>query len=266
MAAAAAREEKPLYSDRLPERNRHGRALLAALLLLPAGMAEEYYQQITQEEARRILDEEQSMIRQVRALDRSRHTVNIGTIAPGPIMELSPLLSGHFSELTVSTEVRDEETLLEGLQQGTYQMVILNRRAEDTALRCHPCGSERLFVRLSPNHALANRENVRFSDLNGERFLMVKEVGFWDGIVRRHMPDSRFLLQDDTAALSELILASALPSFATDLTLRIYGRSENTVYLPIVDDAALTHYYCCCKAGDEMKYLTWFQMLERRYK
>lgn len=217
------------------------------------------------EYARRILDEEQAMIRQVRALDRSRHTISIGTIAPGPIMELSPLLSGHFSEMTVSTEIRDEETLLRGLRQGTYQMIILNRRVEDGELRCHPCGSEHLYVRLSPNHALANRGEVRFADLNGESFLMVKEVGFWDSIVRENMPDSRFLLQDDTAALSELILASALPSFATDLTLRIYGRRENTVYLPITDDSALTHYYCCCRAGDEMKYLAWFQMLERRF-
>lgn len=36
--------------------------LLAALLLLPAGMAEDYYQQITQEEAQRILDEETDYI------------------------------------------------------------------------------------------------------------------------------------------------------------------------------------------------------------
>ena len=79
------------------------------------------------------------------------------------------------------------------------------------------------------------------------------------------MPDSRFLLQDDATALNELVLASTLPSFATDLTLRIYGRRENTVYLPIADDATLTHYYCCCKAENEMKYLAWFQMLERRF-
>ena len=36
--------------------------LLAALLLLPAGMAEEYYRQISQEEAQRILDEEADFI------------------------------------------------------------------------------------------------------------------------------------------------------------------------------------------------------------
>lgn len=36
--------------------------LLAALLLLPAGMAEAYYRQITQEEAQRILDEEADFI------------------------------------------------------------------------------------------------------------------------------------------------------------------------------------------------------------
>lgn len=36
--------------------------VLAALLLLPAGIAEQYYQQITQEEAQRILDEETDFI------------------------------------------------------------------------------------------------------------------------------------------------------------------------------------------------------------
>ena len=36
--------------------------LLAALLVLPAGIAEQYYQQITQEEAQRILDEETDFI------------------------------------------------------------------------------------------------------------------------------------------------------------------------------------------------------------
>ena len=36
--------------------------VLAALLLLPAGIAEQTYQQITQEEAQRILDEETDFI------------------------------------------------------------------------------------------------------------------------------------------------------------------------------------------------------------
>ena len=216
--------------------------------------------------ARRVLDEEQAMIRRVRAFDRSRRTLVIGTIAPGPIMELSPLLSGHFSDLTLSTEVRDEETLLRGLKEGVYQWIILNHRMEEGDIRCHPCGSERLYVSLSPNHAMAGGENVRFADMNGESFLMVNEVGFWDAIVRANMPDSRFLMQDDASALNELILSSTLPSFATDVTLRVYDGLEDRVYLPITDADALTHYYCCCNVNEEMKYLTWFQLLARRYE
>ena len=55
--------------------------LLAALLLLPVGLAEQYYQQVTQEEARRIMDEEADYI----LLDvRTEEEYNEGHI-PGAI-------------------------------------------------------------------------------------------------------------------------------------------------------------------------------------
>ena len=65
--------------------------LLAALLLLPAGIAEQTYQQITQEEAQRILDEETGTI----LLDvRTKEEYDEGHI-PGAINIATVLLDGE---------------------------------------------------------------------------------------------------------------------------------------------------------------------------
>ena len=214
--------------------------------------------------ARYILLEEADMITRVRALDRSRRTLAVGMVSPGPMMELSPLLSSLYPDLTIATEVRGEEELLQGLRIGSYQMVILNHRLEDETLAQHPCGTERLYFAVPKEHRIAAMPECSFREMNGESFLMASEVGFWDQIVREQMPSSRFLLQNNMDALTELISSSSLPNFATDLTIRLYGREEGRACIPISDKAATQYYFCCCLKENEKKYLAWFQTLERR--
>lgn len=67
-------------------------------------------------------------------------------------------------------------------------------------------------------------------------------------------------------ALRELIRASSLPSFATDVTLRTHGRNPGRVYVPISDDAAVERFYCYCKEESEARFGAWFQALERRFQ
>jgi len=49
------------------------------------------------------------MFSQVRQLHRLSKTITVGSIAPGPIMELTPILTSNFSKMTVSTELKDED-------------------------------------------------------------------------------------------------------------------------------------------------------------
>ncbi|MBQ6503280.1 MAG: LysR family transcriptional regulator [Flexilinea sp.] len=70
--------------------------------------------------AKQILAEEQLMINRVREHDRSKRMINVGTIAPGPMFELSPLLSSIYPDKTISTESRQKEELINGLYEGTY--------------------------------------------------------------------------------------------------------------------------------------------------
>lgn len=216
--------------------------------------------------AKHILMEEQEMINRVCALDRSARTISMGVIAPGPMFELSPLLSSLFPEMTMATEVRQEAQLIRGLKQGIYQMIILNRNIEEADFVSHPCGTEHLCFVVEKDHPIAKQPQCSFQEMNGESFLLASGVGYWDQIVREHLPDSRFLLQSSLDALAEIIQASSMPYFATDLTIRLYGQDESKACVPISDDAATEHYYCYCRTKDEKKYLSWFQALERRNK
>lgn len=68
--------------------------------------------------AKEILREEEKMIAQVKALDRRRRTITVGSCAPGPMMELVPFLTDAFTGMTVSTEIKPEKELLAGLARS----------------------------------------------------------------------------------------------------------------------------------------------------
>lgn len=211
-----------------------------------------------------ILDMQDKMLSQVRQLDRLSKTITVGSVAPGPIMELTPLLTSNFSKMTVSTELKSEEELLHGLKNDIYQMIILPQPFKEDGLHSQKCGSEQLCASLVPTHPLAEKSSVSFRDLNGENFLMASEVGMWDSIVRTNMPDSRFLLQGSTDELLEVASSSTMSGFSTDLTLRVLGGRNNRVNIPFSDDVSYTDYYCICKASKKSEYKRWFDTLKRR--
>lgn len=96
--------------------------------------------------------------------------------------------------------------------------------------------------------------------MDGETFLMNAHIGLWNQITRRNMPHSKLILQSDTEALLEVINASTLPSFATDLTLRVLPKRVNRVNIPFTDDDATMRYYCACRKEREF-FRPWFELL-----
>lgn len=214
--------------------------------------------------AKEILREEEKMIAQVKALDRRRRTITVGSCAPGPMMELVPFLTDAFTGMTVSTEIKPEKELLAGLADHTYQFVILNHPSDDAAHYSEPCGSEHLCACLPPSHKRAYDTSIRFDELNGENFLMMKNVGVWSPIVRGKMPNSKFRMQDDQESFREVVEHSLLPSFSTDISLRVVGNYGDRLSVPFSDPEAQMNFYCVCLAGDETKYKTWFEILRRK--
>ena len=196
--------------------------------------------------ARQVMEKCQDMVLRVQAFDRSRRTILIGSCAPMPIWELLPLLSDLYPSWTISSEMRENEVLLQGLRDDVYQLIILPYPVEEPGISCVKYGEEHLYFSLPPAHPLSGSNGLYMKDLNGETMLLRNHLGFWRDMTDRNMPDTRFLEQED-AAFEELVKSSALPSFATDAALRRVGNPVNRVNIPILDEEANVTYYCLYK-------------------
>ncbi len=205
--------------------------------------------------AKEILEKENEMEYYVRAFDRSLHTLHIGSCAPGPLMELLPLATAVFSKTTISSDVEDENKLLEGLLHSEYNIILLNRPIEDKNYFCQKYLSEQLYLSVTSFHPASTYSKISFADMDGQNFIMYAHVGFWEGIVRKKMPHSKFFLQSDLEAVGELTRYSELPSFVSNITLKT-AKSNHTrrVAIPFSDPESFADFYLICHQMDFPKW------------
>ena len=195
------------------------------------------------EYARKIWGEADDMVTHIQAFDRSQRTILVGSSAPAPLWEILPVLGRLYPDMTISSELRESEALLQGLRSATYQLIILPHAVQEDEISCTKYGEEHLFFSLPPAHPLSGSGGLYLKDLNGESMLLLNRLGFWGELVNRKMPDTHFLVQEDSA-FRELINASALPCFTTDWALKQGESNENRINVPILDPEANVTYYC----------------------
>ena len=214
------------------------------------------------EYARQIISQSRDMISRVQAFNRSQRTILVGSYAPAPLWEILPVLSDCYPERTISSEIRDNEALLQGLRDDVYQLIILPCPVEEHGIACVKYGEEHLFFSLPPAHPLSGSRALYMKDLNGETMLLRNRLGFWRELTIRKMPDTRFLEQED-GAFDELVKSSALPSFATDVALRREIPPPNRVNIPILDEEANVTYYCLYRPSGRNDLTSFLKTLSR---
>lgn len=196
--------------------------------------------------ANKILDQTKDMINLIRANDRTNHTLFVGSCAPMPMITLIQEITQRRPNITISTELKENEMLLKGLNNGTYQIIILPYKPEQKDIYIKEYGTEKLFFALPFDHSLAKKDAVFMEELDGENMLLYFDIGFWREIPAKKMPHSRFLVQNDEFALKELVELSILPSFVTDVAIRLQGAPNNRKIVPILDEEATVNYYVVC--------------------
>lgn len=214
------------------------------------------------EYAIRLLAQEKDLVAQIRAFDRSQRTICLGCCAPIPHMELVSMLSQIYAGMTISSELLNDERLLAGLKEGKYHLVVLHQKPADSALHWVTCGKEKLYLSVPPAHPLASASGIWLKDLSGLSLLLYSSIGFWYDLCMEKIHNPRFLLQTDLEVFNELVSASALPCFATDVTMTQASRQENRITIPILDPEADVTYYCTCKKEDKARFSTLFHRLE----
>lgn len=195
--------------------------------------------------ARRILADVEQMTLSIQAFERSLHTISIGSCAPAPIVELLYYLTEKFATMTFSSETVNPDSLVLGLKNNTYQIIITNSPVKDSEICCREFCREQLFLTIPPAHPLAAKKDGIFADeLAGETMLLFKEIGIWESFIKAKMSQTDFIIQDRDDAFNALIRASALPAFATNLTLKRNDRRQNRIIIPFLDDEAKMTFYC----------------------
>ena len=214
------------------------------------------------EQARRVVQQAHDLVEQVRAFDRSQRTISIGSCAPAPLWELASQVSQLYPEMTVSSEMKDTGVLLDGLKSGIYQFIILPFPSEEPGHCCFPFETEQLYFSLPPAHPLSGSKGLYFKDIDGESILLFSQIGFWREVCRQKMPLTRALVQTEQEDIQELVQASALPSFVSDLTMRWAGKPENRVVIPVLDPEAAVVYHFVCKKEEKKKLSALIQRIQ----
>ena len=197
--------------------------------------------------ARKLLEDAEQAVQQVREFDRRRRTVVVRACAPAPLWTLLPALNREGPDRMVSSAICRSEEVLAAWAEGACDVAIL----PFPAAGARPFMREDLFVCVPPEHELAKHSALTFSDINGFNFLLRSELGFWDALCREKMPASKFLVQTDAAVFDELVRASSLPCFTTDYgTLR--GGYPGRVNIPLTDAEARVTFYLLQK-GDLLR-------------
>lgn len=177
----------------------------------------------------------------------SKQTLSIGYVAPGPMFKFISKIYTTFPNKKIITELKDEESLINGLQNRTYDFIFLNREIINKNFVCTKCMEENLYIAVPNSHFVADlKSGVYFKDIDRQSFLMSSSVGVWDKIVREKLPHSKFLLQKDEN-LVEVANSSSLPTFATDVSNKSGRYYNNTrINIPILDnEAKMTFYFVC---------------------
>ena len=214
--------------------------------------------------AAQLLKDAEKAVEYVRAFDRSLHTITVSSCAPAPLWRLLPVLSDAFPDMTLSSSIKSNASVLEDVRSGRCLLAVLPGMPEEGSIPetycCRPFMKENLAVCVPPDHMLAGYKEVSFEVLNGYNFLLGTRLGFWDDMCREKMPASRFLVQTDQFTMEELIRESSLPCFVTDVAEydgEIYG---DRIVIPISDQAAKITFHIVYD-GTDKKYAPAFAQL-----
>ena len=196
-----------------------------------------------------VLDSVGEMAQELRLFEARLSTIAVGSCGPAPMWDLAAELADRFPEKTLSTELGETDALIEGLAQGRYRLILTERPVDLPGLLCRKYTEEQLCVALPPEHPLSGRRAIRLAELGEESILSYKDLGVWQRLVEKN-PRLHYLVQSDRATLAELVRASNLPCFSSNLTLFRFRTAVNRVSVPLLDEDASVTFYLCARESD----------------
>lgn len=196
-------------------------------------------------EAQKVLATNQQFIQTVQNFEFSHQQIKVGSIAPGPLIVLNH--STLPKNVDISNDFVDKNDVISKLEQNNFSLIISNQEIMTDTIESRFIGTERLSVNLDKFTYLANLRSIKFDELKGLSFIVLNDIGIWKEIIQDHIPQAKFLYQDQVDAFTEITKYSNFPYFSTNVSpLKKKHRpteNDDRVLIPIVDTDAKMDFY-----------------------
>ena len=215
--------------------------------------------------AQKIIKSIQTMVDDVQEYERSFHTISIATCSPAPMWDIEPLIKELYPQINIQTAVINQKDLLTKLKEKEYHLVITPEYIDDSQYFCIPYVEEDLLLSLPLNHPLVSKKEIKFHDLDGQTMLLYSNIGFWHDLHIQKTPKTKYLLQEERLTFNEIVKASTLPSYTSNLSIKREGKMSDRVILPINEEEAHVTYYVVMLKENKKKYKNLIDKIEHYY-
>ena len=188
-------------------------------------------------------------------LKRKSLTIRVDATAPGPTFQYPDFFFFREAENPCEFQMKDEKRCIEDVLSGLADIAFVNAPVAIDGLYCEKAFTESLYVSIPKTHFLAHKKDgVTFAELDGQSFLIVRDLGVWHRLLEEKLPNSKFY-RLDSSQISDLIEASTIPSFVSNITFAI-RQSRERIFLPILDEGASKDFYVVGRADKKGLFMT----------
>lgn len=204
--------------------------------------------------AQKILGSIDKMILEVQEFDQAHLTIALASCAPAPIWDLEAIIKELYQNAKVTSQIINQNDLISSLKNNDYHLIITPFKYDDQDIISYPYLEEQLYLSLPQNHHLKDKKEISFQELDGETMILYSNIGFWHDLHQKTMPNTKFLIQNERSTFNEIVKATALPSFTTNLSIKREGKMNNRIIIPFRDDEAHVTFYLTLLKKNKQKY------------
>lgn len=198
------------------------------------------------EKATEVLAVNRNFVQQLQNYAARQSVIKIASIAPGPLILLRVKSASFSTQISIDKKFITHDQITTSLLNNENSIIISDQEIQTDQIESRYLGTENLYVNLDKFMYLANSQQVSFKDLAGLSFVVLNDIGPWKEIIKKYIPNAKFLYQEEWAALTEITKYSSFPYFSTNITtVNPQQRTSNDdrVRLPITDEVATITFY-----------------------
>lgn len=196
----------------------------------------------TVQEAQALLAKSQEFVNGVRDFYQHQTQLFAGICAPAAEWELRNRLmeSGQKSQLQIKSLA--SPALKKGLLSGEFHLIVTDFPVNEEGIVSASLFKEQLYLSIHPGHPLAAKKEIELKDLADLTMLIRSDLGIWQSLVET-LTQTNFIVQKDWETFEELVQASNLPSFSTNISQDYSENAQSRAHIPIIDPEATKSFY-----------------------